>query len=250
MVVIYVYSAMQNDNHVVKKATSRRHFTMQRSASLMETSVRALRTMRFTLFVYSVMVWGWGAFLLNVIQGVPLVLALLLPLIISLPLLFLTIRFSRKLHGLTGPRLFTNKRVVWLYVVGVAVTIIGYIVALIVSRALHHLEYVVPGATLALGVHFLFIGLAFDERRAYLTLAVFCLTAIIVPLVVPVQFTLGPIATISNGGGWMAVTSLVGMLWLGSMAIVLLIVGGRSLQNTKKTAASRSARTLSKGAGQ
>lgn len=200
----------------------------------MEISVRALRAMRFTLFVYSVMVWGWGYFLLNVIQGVPLILTLLLPLIVSLPLLFLTIRFSRKLRGLSGARLFTNRRSVWLYVIGVAVTIIGYIVALIVSRALHHPEYVVPGATLALGAHFLFIGLAFGERRAYLTLAVFCLTAIIVPLTTPVQFMLGPIATISNGGGWMAVTSIIGMLWLGSMAILLLIFGGRSLHNTKE----------------
>jgi len=190
--------------------------------------------MRFTLFVYSVMVWGWGAFLLNVIKGVPLILALLLPLIVSLPLLFLTIRFSRNLRGLSGSRLFKDRRSVWLYIIGVAITIIGYIAALAVSRALHHPEYVVPVATLIVGIHFLFIGLAFDERRAYLTLAVFCLTAILVPLTTPVQFTLGPIATISNGGGWMAVTSIIGMVWLGSMAIFLLIFGGRSLQNTKE----------------
>ncbi len=200
----------------------------------MEISVRALRAMRFTLFVYSVMVWGWGAFLLNVIKGVPLILTLLLPLIVSLPLLFLTIRFSRNLRGQSGSRLFKDRRSVWLYIIGVAITIIGYIAALLISRALHHPEYVVPGATLIVGIHFLFIGLAFGEKRAYLTLAVFCLTAIIVPLIVPVQFTLGSIATISNGGGWMAVTSIIGMVWLGSMAIFLLIFGGRSLQNMKE----------------
>ncbi|HZO74834.1 MAG TPA: hypothetical protein VFB60_21690 [Ktedonobacteraceae bacterium] len=200
----------------------------------MEISVRALRAMRFTLFVYSVMVWGWGYFLLNNIKGVPFILTLLLPLVVALPLLLLTIRFSRKLHGLTGPRLFTNKRAVWLYVIGVAVTVIGYILANIIARVLQHPEYVIPGATLALGMHFLFIGLAFDERRAYITLAVFCLIAIIVPLIVPGQFTLGPIATSLAGSGWMIVISIIGMVWLGSMAIYLLTFGGRNLQLTKE----------------
>lgn len=200
----------------------------------MEISVRALRAMRFTLFVYSVMVWGWGVFLLNIIKGVPLILTLLLPLIVSLPLLFLTIRFARKLRGLSGPRLFTGKRSIWFYIIGVALTLIGYIVVRIVSLALHHPEYIVPSATLIVGIHFLFIGLAFDEKRAYLTLAVFCLTAIIVPLAVPLNFTLGSIATDSAGGGWMAVTSIIGMVWLGSMAIYLLIIGGRSLQHTRE----------------
>jgi len=195
----------------------------------MENEVRSLRIKRFTLFMYAIMVWGWGYFLLNNIEGVPFVLKLLMPVIVAFPLWILAVHFAHDLRGLNGPRLFTNRREVLLYVAGNALTVTGYALANIVSRALHHSEYVVPGATLALGLHFLFLGLAFQEKRLYLTLTVFCLTAIIVPLVVPVKFTLGSITTISGGGGWMVVTSLVGLIWLGSMAAHLLISGLRSL---------------------
>lgn len=195
----------------------------------MKNEVRSLRTTKFTLFVYSVMVWGWGFYLLNSTKGVPFALALLLPVIISLPLLSLAFHFARSLRGLNGHGLFENRRAVVLYTAGIIVTVGGFALANSIFRSLHHAEYVVPGATLALGLHFLFVGLAFQERRAYLTLAVFCLTAIIVPLVVPVQFTLGSFTTISGGGGWMVATSIVGIAWLGSMTVRLYISGRRSL---------------------
>ncbi len=199
----------------------------------MENLVRSLRIKKFALFVYVVMVWGWGCFLLNNIEGVPFVLALLLPLIISFPLLYLVIRFARGLRRLNGPGVFTNRREVLFYAAGVALTVIGYALANIISRAIHHNEYVVPAATLAVGLHFIFLAFAFQETREYVTAAVFCLTAILVPLVVPVTFTLGAITTIHGGGGWMVVTSIVGLLWLGASAVRLLISGRRSLAAIK-----------------
>lgn len=195
----------------------------------MQNLVRSLRIRRFALFVYSIMVWGWGFFLLINIEGVPFVVALLLPLIASLPLLYLAGRFARSLRGLHGPGVFTNRREVLLYAAGVVFTVAGYALANIISRVVHHSEYVVPGGTLALGLHFIFLAFAFQESREYVTAAVFCLTAIIVPLVVPVAFTLGPITTINGGGGWMVVTSVVGLLWLGSSAVRLLISGQSKL---------------------
>lgn len=201
----------------------------------MGNTVRSLRSMRFTLFVCAVMVWGWGYFLFNNIEGFPFVFASLLPLIVAFPLLLLAIRFAVNLRGLSGPRLFTNGRVVLLYVIGVGTTVVGYVLANVIAQLLHHREYVVPGAILALGLHFLFLGLAFDEKREYLTLAVFCLTAIIVPVTVPQQFTLGSVTTLSNGGGWMVVASIVGLVWLWSVAVFLFIRGGRSLQQIKGT---------------
>jgi predicted dienelactone hydrolase len=89
---------------------------------------------------------------------------------------------------------------------------------------------VIPGATLAVGLHFFFLALAFQARRDYLTLAVFCLTALFVPLAVPLKITLGPLATSNNGGGWMVVTGMVGLVWLWLVAAYLLVLGGRSLR--------------------
>lgn len=201
----------------------------------MENEIRALRSMRFTLFVCMVMVWGWGYLTLNVIEGLPLALNVLLPLLVALPLLILALRFTTRLRGLTGPKLFANGRVVWLYSAGLAVTLVGYVLAIVIARALHHAEYVIPGATLAVGLHFFFLALAFHAKRDYLTLVVFCLTALIVPLAIPLKITIGPITTINNGGGWMMVTGIVGMVWLWLVAARLLVIGGRSLRKIKGT---------------
>lgn len=201
----------------------------------MENEIRALRGMRFTLLVCAIMVWGWGYLALGVIDGLPFALEALLPLLIALPLLLLALRFSARLRGLTGPKLFKNRRTVWLYITGVALTIVGYVLALVIARALHHPEYVVPGATLAVGLHFLFVALAFDAKGAYLTLAVFCLTALLVPLTVPLKFTIGALTTISNGGGWMLVTGVIGMIWLWLVAARLLVIGGKKLREIKGT---------------
>ncbi len=199
----------------------------------MESTVRSLRTTRFTLFVFAVIVWGCGFFLLDNIVGVPHVLLPLLPVIVALPVWFLAMRFALDVRGLTGPRLFANGRVVLLYILANVLTITGYVLANIIARALHHPEYVVPGAMLALGQHFLFLGLAFGEKREYLTLVVFCLTGILVPLVVPLKIKVGMVVTMGNGGGWMVVTSIIGLIWLWSMAIRLFIVGERSLRQIK-----------------
>ncbi len=201
----------------------------------MKNEIRALRSMRFSLFVYTVMVWGWGYLALTNIKGFPLVVSLLLPLLVSLPLLFLTLRFSMRLHGLTGPKLFVNSRMVWLYSIGVALSLVGYILAIVIAHSLHHPEFVIPVATLAVGLHFLFLALAFDEKRQYLTVAVFCITALLVPLTVPLRITIGSLVTTNNGGGWMVVTGIVGIIWLGLMALSLLVIGGRRLQEVKET---------------
>ena len=157
----------------------------------MGNEIRALRGMRFTLFVYSVMVWGWGYLTLVNIQGIPFVLVVLLPLLLALPLFLSIIRFSNHLRGLAGPKLFKNSRAVWLYVIGLVVTVGGYVLAVVLARALHHPEYTIPIATLVVGLHFLFIALAFDAKRTYSTVAVFCLTALLVPLTIPLRITIG-----------------------------------------------------------
>lgn len=199
----------------------------------MENEVRSLRSVRFTLFVFAVMTWGWGFFLLNNIEGVPLVLALLLPVMMVIPLWFLAIRFALDLRGLAGPKLFTNRRVVLLYTMGVVFSVVGYALAVVIARVLHHPEYTVPGGTLAVGLHFWFLALAFQEKREYLTMAVFCLTAVLVPLLAPLQFSPGSLTTLSNGGGWMVITSIVALLWLWSSAVRLFVSGQRRLRKIR-----------------
>jgi D-alanyl-lipoteichoic acid acyltransferase DltB (MBOAT superfamily) len=182
------------------------------------------------------MVWGWGYLALSNIKGFPLASAALLPLLVSLPLLFFTVRFSNHLRGLAGPKLFRNKRSIWLYITGLVVTVGGYILAIVVARMLHHPEYVIPIATLIVGLHFLFIVLAFDANRAYFTVAVFCLAALLVPLTVPLRITIGSIATINKeGSGWMEVIAIIGMLWLTFMALYLLVTSGRRLREVRDT---------------
>lgn len=199
----------------------------------MDAKILELRSMKFTLFVCTVMVWGWGFLTLNVIEGLPLACVALFPLLVALPLLLLALRFATHLRGLAGPRLFANSRVVRLYVAGLVVTLVGYVLANVIARALHHVEYAIPGATLALGLHFLFLALAFHAKRNYLTMAVFSLTALIVPLVIPLKITIGSITTINNGGGWMMVIGIVGIVWLWFVAVRLLVIGGRSWREIK-----------------
>jgi hypothetical protein len=199
----------------------------------MENEVRTLRSMRLTLFVCTVMVWGWGYIILNNIEGLAFALAALLPVLVALPLLLLTLRFTTRLRGLTGPKLFANRRVIWLYMAGLVVTVVGFVLAQVIARALHHAEYAIPGATLAVGLHFLFLALAFRAQRDYLTLAVFCLASLFVPLAVPLKMTLGPLATSNNGGSWMVVTGMIGLVWLWLVAAYLLVLGGRRLREIK-----------------
>jgi len=104
----------------------------------MENEVRTLRSMRLTLFVCTVMVWGWGYLILNTIEGLAFALAALLPVLVALPLLLLTLRFTTRLRGLTGPKLFANRRVIWLYIAGLVVTVVGFVLAQVIARALHH----------------------------------------------------------------------------------------------------------------
>ncbi|HLZ56727.1 MAG TPA: hypothetical protein VKR06_07245 [Ktedonosporobacter sp.] len=201
----------------------------------MDNDIRTLRNMRFTLGVYTVMSWGWGFFIMEVIEGVPQALAVLLPLVLALPLLFLTLQFSTYLRGLAGPRLFASSRVVWLYITGNAVTLVGFVLANVIARVIHHPEYAVPGALLALGLHFLFIALAFQETRAYLTLAVFCLTALLVPLTVPLTGTIGPLTLIPDAGGWTVAISLVSLVWFWLVTAYILVRGGRISREIQAT---------------
>jgi hypothetical protein len=100
----------------------------------MENEVRTLRSMRLTLFVCTVMVWGWGYIILNNIEGLAFALAALLPVLVALPLLLLTLRFTTRLRGLTGPKLFANRRVIWLYMAGLVVTVVGFVLAQVIAR--------------------------------------------------------------------------------------------------------------------
>lgn len=201
----------------------------------MEKEVRALRAVGFTLFAYTIMGWGWGFFLLNDLSvnnlPVPLLPALVIPLIGALPLLVFVLRFSRKMHELPGPRLFSNARIIWLYSAAWFVTLGGYALAKVLAPVFGRPALVVPIGTLALGLHFLFIALAFQTWRPLLTLAVFCLAALFVPIFVPSQLILGPLTTLSEGYSWMVVTSLIGMIWLWSFALFLLVTEGKKVRD-------------------
>ncbi|GEM_PF-1890585 len=200
-----------------------------KSAKSTDEVAQTLRGMRFTLFVCAVMTWGWGFLTLINMKGVTLPMSMSLPLLVAIPLFLLALRFTLRIRGLRGPRLFATRRSVFWYFTGLVVEIIGCALAVIIARLSHHPEYVIPGDTLIVGLHFLFLAIAFNEKRQYLTLAVFCLTALLVPLTVPRTFTVGPISTLSTGGsGWMIVTGLIGLLWLSLVFVRLYSEGMRA----------------------
>jgi hypothetical protein len=188
--------------------------------------VFALRSSRYALFVFTVVVWGWGFLFLSSLRGIPVALSFLLPAVGALPLLILSLRFSRRLRGLEGPAPFASKRMRAFYLLVVVLEVIGYVVIVQVTRALHHYEYTAPAATILIGLHFLALIPVFHEKRYYLTTLVFCLAGIVPVFLVPNQFTLGSVQVIS---GWQLVTSPICWLWLWGQAIYLLMREGRRL---------------------
>lgn len=178
-----------------------------------DRQVFALRASRHALYVFSVMVWGWGFFLMNSFASIPTALVFLLPLVGALPLLFLSVRFARRLRGLGGLSPFADRRMLWFYLGVVALTVIGYVVIRQVSLALNHYAYVVPVATILVGLHFLALIPIFrgESWRYYLTTIVFCLAGLLPVFVVPNDFMLGSLHVIS---GWQLVTSPICWLWL------------------------------------
>ncbi len=198
--------------------------------------VFTLRCMRYSLFVFSVMTWGWGFLFLNSFRGIPAALVFLLPALGALPLLFLTLRFARSLRGLSGPSPFGNKRMLSFYLVVVALEVIGYVVIAQITRALHHPEYIVPVATILIGLHFLALIPVFHKKDYYLTTAVFCLAALIPVFLVPNDLVLGSLHVIS---GWQLLTSPICWLWLWFRAIYTLNAGGRLLRQVHASPAAQ-----------
>ncbi len=205
--------------------------------------VFTLRSIRYSLYVFTVMTWGWGFLFLNSFRNVPAALVFLLPALGALPLLFLSLRFARGLRGLSGPSPFANKRVLWLYLGVVALEVIGYVVIARVTLALHHPQYIVPVATILIGLHFLALIPVFHEKkRYYLTTLVFCFAALLPVFFVPVDFMLGSLHVIS---GWQLVTSPICWLWLWSMAIYSLTRGARLLRQVKASSLSQTPAVVS-----
>lgn len=198
-----------------------------------DRQVFALRASRHALYVFSVMVWGWGFFFMNSFSGIPAALVFLLPLVGALPLLFLSARFARRLGGLGGPAPFANKRMLWFYLGVVALTVIGYVVILLILLALHHYLYVTPVATVLVGLHFLALIPIFrgESWRYYLTTIAFCFAGLLPVFIVPLDFMLGSLHVIS---GWQLVTSPICWLWLWGLSVYLL-VRGRSLLRQVRT---------------
>jgi hypothetical protein len=170
----------------------------------------------------TLVVWGWGFLILNALQGIGMAATLLLPVVLALPLLVISILFARRTHGLSGSFLFQSKRALWLYLLVVALTVLGYVLARVISSALHHPEFVVLAATIIVGLHFLCFVPLFRSKGYYLTTAVFCLTAVVSVLVVPLAFTIGP-WQVANG--WQLVNGCVCVLWLWTVAIRHVITG-------------------------
>jgi hypothetical protein len=205
--------------------------------------VFALRSTRYALYVFTVVVWGWGFLFMNSFDHLPHALVFLLPALGALPLLFLSLRFARGLRGLAGPAPFANTRIRWYYLGVLAVEIIGYVVIALITQALHQREYIVPAATILIGLHFLALIPVFHEKRYYLTALVFCLAALLPVFFVPTTFTLGSLKVLS---GWQLVTSPICWLWLWGQAIYLYIHGTRLLRQIKSSAIAQPAAASAK----
>jgi hypothetical protein len=189
-----------------------------------------LRSMQHSLYVFTVVVWGWGFLFMSSFGNIPPALIFLLPAVGALPLLIFVLRFATHLRGLSGPSPFANKRMFWFYSGVVALTVIGYVVIARVTQALHHPQYIVPGATILVGLHFLALIPIFHQKRYYLTTLVFCFAALLPVLFVPTDFMLGSLHVIS---GWQLVTSPICWLWLWGQAIYVLTHGARLLRQAK-----------------
>ena len=97
-----------------------------------------------------------------------------------------------------------------------------YVLARVISIALHHPEFVVPAATIIVGLHFLCFVPLYRSKGYYLTTAVFCLTAVASVLIVPLTFTIGPLQVVN---GWQLANGCVCVLWLWAVAIRHVITG-------------------------
>jgi hypothetical protein len=192
------------------------------SFSPFDLKVYRIRQIRFSLFILALVVWGWGFLILNALEGIGMAPTFLLPVVLALPLLVISILFARRTHGLSGSFLFQSKRALWLYLLVVAITVLGYVLARMISIALHRPEFVVPTATILIGLHFLCFVPLFHSKGYYLTTAVFCLTAVVSVLVVPLTFTIGSLQVVN---GWQFVNGCACVLWLWMVAIRHVIIG-------------------------
>ncbi len=192
------------------------------SLSPFDLKVYRARQIRFSLFILTLVVWGWGFLILNALQGIGMAATLLLPVVLTLPLLLISILFARRTQGLSGSFLFQSKRALWLYLLVVALTVLGYVLARVTSIALHHPEFVAPAATIIVGLHFLCFVPLYRSKGYSLTTAVFCLTAVASVLIVPLTFTIGPLQVVN---GWQLANGCVCVLWLWAVAIRHVITG-------------------------
>jgi hypothetical protein len=191
-----------------------------------------ISNMRFIAFVYTLIVWLWGFYLLSSFAGVDAAQAYLWPLLPALPLLvatFIFVRQSRRL--LQGPVFFADKRHLLIYLGVVALMIVAIVAVNNIFRFYHISQWQWPASIFLVGLHFLGLIPVF-KRWGYLlfTTLVFCLPALLVPIFVPQTYMLG---ALSIRLGWQFATALVVWPWFLVGAILLLVRGTQLLQKLR-----------------
>jgi hypothetical protein len=188
-----------------------------------------IRNIRFVAFVFAFIVWLWGFYLLSSLAGIGTVQTSLLPLLPALPLLLAAILFARQSRSLLSrPAIFSNKRQLWMYLSVVALTMVSITVVNRVLHASHLSQWQWPASIFLVGLHFLGLIPVFRDWRHILPATlVFCLPALLVPILVPETYMLG---TLSVHLGWQFATALVCWPFFLGSDVFLLIRGRQLLQ--------------------
>lgn len=191
-----------------------------------------ISNMRFIAFVYTCAIWLWGFYLLSSLAGLSAAQIYLWPMLPTLPLLIATLVFARQSRRLlAGPSFFADKRQLRIYLGVVALMIVAIVAVNNIFRIYHLSQWQWPASIFLVGLHFLGLIPVFKRwLNLLLTTLVFCLPALIVPVVVPQIYTLG---TLSVHLGWQFATALVCWPWFLVGAILLLIRGTQLLQRLR-----------------
>lgn len=188
-----------------------------------------LRNVRFIAFVFAFIVWLWGFYLLSSLTGISPMQTSLFPSLPALPLLLAAILFARQSrHSLSGRALFSNKRQFWIYLSIVVLTMVSITVVNRILWASHLSQWQWPASIFLVGLHFLGLIPVFRDWRHILPVTlVFCLSALLVPNLVPETYMLG---ALSVQHGWQFATALVCWPFVLGWDLFLLIRGIHLLQ--------------------
>jgi len=188
-----------------------------------------IRNLRFIAFVFAIIIWLWGFYLLDSLAGINTEQAYLLPLLPALPLLIAAIIFARQSRRLlSGPAFFSSKRQLWMYLGLLVLTMVAVTIVNRVFRANHLSQWQFPASIFIIGLHFLGLIPIFKGWRYVLPATlVFCLSAVLVPIFVSQTYTLG---TLSIQHGWQFAIAVICWTCILGCDIFLLIRGLQLLQ--------------------